>query len=253
MTLAPALTATPAPRAGRPRRVAARVLLGLPALAVGAFGGQLLVTGWTTERGDGAHHVADLAWGAMEAVLLLVPLLVTLWRPARHPAACVQALAVVAALVATMALVAAPDPFTLVLGMLVVGGVLLLPGGLPRPAGVDPAMAALCVLTGAGLAPYVLGVAADQRAGTDVHAELLGYTGAVTWALALVAVLATASLRMPGWQVPAACAAVASAVVGAASLIWPDDAASLGTTGGAALLVIAGSVGVAAGVRSCRA
>jgi hypothetical protein len=253
MTLAPALAATPAPRAGRPRRVVSRVLLGLPALAIGAFGGQLLVTGWTTDRGDGVHHVPDLAWGAMEVVLLLVPLLVTLSRPARHPAARVQALAVVGALVVTMGLVAAPDPFTLVLGTLVIGGVLLSSGGLPRPAGVDPAMAVLCVLAAVALAPYVLGVAADQRAGVDVHAELLGYTGAVAWALALVAVLAIGSLRMPGWEVPAGCAALGAAVMGVASLIWPDDAASLGTAGGAAVLVMAGTVCVAAVARRRRA
>lgn len=229
----------------RARRVTSRVLLGLPALAVGAFGGQLLVTGWTTDRGDGAHHVADLAWGTMEAVLLLVPLLVALHRPSRRPAVLLQALAVVGALVVTMALVAAPDPFTLVLAALVVGGVLLAPAGLPRPAGADPVMTVLCAVTAVALAPHVLAAAADQRAGTDVHAELLGYTGAVAWALALVAVLAVASLRVGGWRVPAVCAAVAAAVLGVASLTWPQDATSFGTAGGAALLVLAAAISLA--------
>lgn len=198
MTTAPAPPTLPAHRTGRSRRVASRVLLGLPALAVGAFGGQLLVTGWTTDRGNGAHHVADLAWGAMEAVLLLVPLLVVLRWPSRHPAARVQALAVVGALVVTMGLVGTPDPFTLVLGTLVVGGVLLSPERLPRPAGVDPVLGGLAVLGAVGLAPYLVGAASDQRAGADVHAELLGYTGAVAWALALVAVLAVGPFAWPG-------------------------------------------------------
>lgn len=242
----------PAIRAGRLRRVASRILLGLPALAVGAFGGQLLVTGWTTDRGDGAHHVADLAWGSMEAVLLLVPLLVAIHRPSRRPAALLQALAVVGALVLTMALVAAPDPFTLVLGTLVVAGVLLAPARLPRPAGADPVLGGLAVVAAVGLAPFVLGTASDQRAGADVHAELLGYTGAVAWALALVAVLAVGSLRMAGWRVPAVCAAGAAALMGVASVIWPDDAASLGTAGGAALLIMAGAVSVATVARGRR-
>jgi hypothetical protein len=237
---------------GRPRRVASRILLGLPALAVGAFGGQLLATGWTTERGDGAHHVADLAWGTMEAVLLLVPLLVALRRPSRRPAALMQALAVVGALLVAMVLVAEPDPFTIVLGTLVLAGVLMAPGRLPRPAGADPVLGGLCVLAAMGLAPYVLRAAADQRAGTDVHAELLGYTGAVAWALALLAVLAVASLRMAGWQVPAACAAVAAAVIGVASLIWPDDAVSLGAAGGAALVGFAVAVSLTTIARSRR-
>lgn len=241
-----ALDPSPTPAtSGRARRVTSRILLGLPALAVGAFGGQLLVTGWTTDRGDGAHHVADLAWGTMEAVLLLVPLLVALHRPSRRPAALLQALAVIGALVVTMALVAAPDPFTLVLGALVVGGVLLAPARLPRPTGADPVMGGMCVLTAVALTPYVLTAAADQRAGTDVHAELLGYTGAVAWALALVAVLAVASLRVRGWRLPAVCAALAAAVLGVASLTWPEDAASLGTAGGAAALALAGAVTLA--------
>lgn len=252
MTTVPARTPVPALHGSRIRRVASRVLLGLPALAVGAFGGQLLVTGWTTDRGDGAHHVADLAWGAVEAVLLLVPLLVILGQPSRRPAARLQALAVVGALVLTMGLVATPDPFTLVLGTLVVVGVLLSPGRLSRPAGADPVLGGLSVLAAVGLAPYVLGAAADQRAGADVHAELLGYTGAVAWALAVVAVLAVGSLRMAGWQVPAVCAAVASASMGVASLTWPDDAASFGTVGGAALLIMAGAVTVTTVARGRR-
>ncbi len=252
MTTVPTPTTAPALSASRPRRVVSRVLLGLPALAVAASGGQLLVTGWTTDRGNGAHHVADLAWGAMEAVLLLVPLLVTLRQPSRRPAALLQAVAVVGALLVTMVLVAIPDPFTIVFGTLVVVGVLLSPARLPRPAGADPVLAGLAVLTAVGLAPYLLGAAADQRAGADVHAELLGYTGAVAWALALVAVLAVGSLRMAGWQVPALCAAVAAAVMGVASLIWPDDAASLGTAGGAALLTLAGAISLATVARRRR-
>jgi len=250
MRTAPTPTTTPALHAGRARRVAARILLGVPALAVGAFGGHLLVTGWTTSRGAGTHHVADLAWGAMEGVLLLVPLLATLHRPSRRPAARLQALAAVGALALTMALVASPDLFTLVLGTLVIGGVLMSPGQPLRPAGADPAMFALALLAAIGLVPYALVTAAHQRAGADVHAELLGYTGAVAWALALVAVLAVGSLRMDGWQVPAVSAAVAAAVLGVAGLIWPQDAASLGTAGGAALLSMAGAVGVAAAARA---
>ena len=239
-------TAAP-PTLTRRRLVAGRICLALPALAVAAFGGQLLVTGWTTDRAGGTHHVHDLSWGALEGVLLLVSLVALLHRPGRRPAASLQAVAVVVALLVTMALVAVPDPFTIVLAVLVGTGVALTAGGsLLRKTRPSRPLLALTGLAAVPLVAWALAAAADQRASTDGHAELLGYTGVTAYALGLLAVLAVGALRPPAWRVPAGSAAVAAAVVGAAGLLWPDDASSPGGIGGAALLVLAAAVTVAA-------
>ncbi len=239
-------SSTPTPvTPGRLRRVSSTVCLGLPALVVAAFGGQLLVTGWTDSRPGGMHHVHDLAWGSLEGILLLVPLLAVLRRAERRPAAFLQALAVVAALVLTMALTVQPDPFTLVLGGLVITGTALSPARtllVRRGTTTSRPLLALSFVAAAPLVPYALTAAAAQRAGGSVQAALFGYTGATAWALAVIAVIAVAALRAPGWQLSAVSAAAAATVVGAASLLWPTNPSSLGTTGGLLALAWAGAV-----------
>jgi hypothetical protein len=224
---------TPTP-VGRPR--AARALLAVPALAVAAFGGQLLVTGWADREPGSGHQVQDLAWGSLEGVLLLVALVVLLRRP-RHLAAALQALAVVAALLLTMLLTVTLDPFTLVLGALVVAGVAL--GGAPvrlRGAAVSRPAAALAGVAAVALLPYAAGAAAAQRGGQGAHVELLGYTGATAWALGVVLVAAVAAFRLPSRRLPALSVATAVGVVGLASVLWPDVPSSLGAIGGGAAL-----------------
>ncbi len=221
MTTTTATTARP--RRTRGRHVLGRICLVLPALAIAAFGGQQLITGWTDNRVGGAHHVHDLAWGALEAILLLVALVALIHRPGRRPAASLQALAVVAALLVTMALVVAPDPFTIVLAVLICAGVALTAGGsLPGETRRSWPLMAITALASVPLLGWALAAAGNQRANGDGHAELLGYTGVTAFALALLAVLAVAALRPPAWRVPAGSAAVGAAVVGTAGLLWPD-------------------------------
>ncbi len=246
-----AVTAAPTPATddhaagGRARRIASKVLLGAPALAVAAFGGQLLVTGWADRTPGGGHQVQDLAWGAMEGVLLLVGLVALLRRPKRRPAAALQVIGVVAAMFAVMLLTAAPDPFTIVLGALAVSGALLAMGRLRlREVAIHRPTAALAVVAAASLVPYGIHAAAAQRTVNDRHAELLGYTGAAVWALALVAVVAVASLQVAGFRLPALSAAIAAAVVGIASVLWPNVPSSLGVLGGALAIVWALAVGL---------
>jgi len=238
-------TAHPGTEAGRPRRIISAVCLGLPALAVLAFGGQLLVLGWLDSRPDGTFHVHDLAWGAAEGILLLVALVASSWKARQRPAALQQALVVVGALLLTMLLTLAPDPTTLVLGALVVIGVMLSPGRslvLRRPTSLNRSMAALSLIAAAALLPYALTAAATQRAGGSLHAELAGYTGATVWALALVGTVFVAALQARAWQVPAMSAAAAAAVMGVAALLWPSIPSSLGRTGGLLAIAWAGAV-----------
>jgi hypothetical protein len=240
----PAPTAeAPAPDApSRGRRVAGRVLLALPTLAIAAFGGQLLVTGWADRSAGGGHQVQDLAWGALEALLLAVPLVLLIATPRRRPAAALQALAACAALLLVMVLTASPDPFTGVLVALVVAGVVV--SGVPlrgRSSWHRPT-ALLAVVAAVPLVPYALDAAAAQRAGLGEHAELLGWTGAAAWALALVAVTASAALDRTGARAVALCAVGAAAVVATASLLHPDVPSSLGTAGGAGALAWAAAL-----------
>ena len=230
---------------GRTRQLLSAVCLGLPALAVLAFGGQLLVTGWLDDRADGRLHVQDLAWGSAEGILLFVALAASLWDGRRRPAALQQALAVVAALLATMLLTLVPDPVTLVLGTLIVLGVLLSPArGLVfrRTAPVSRPLAGLALVAALPLVPYAVFAASAQRRGGSVNAELAGYTGATVWALALVAVVGVAALRSQGWQLPALSAAAAAAVVGTAGILWPAIPSSPGTAGGVVALAWAAVV-----------
>ena len=227
-----------APTVSRARRVTAATCFTVPALAMLAFGGQLLVTGWTTDRAGGTHHVHDLAWGALEGILLLVPLVVALLRRGPRPSAVLQAVAVVAAMLGTMLLVAKPDAFMVVLALLVGGGAAAY-GVLRGSWQPDRIQLALAGLAAAPLVGWALRAASDQRRDADEHAELLGYTGVTAFALSLLAVLLVASLRRPGWRITALTAAAAAAVVGIAGLLWPDDASSPGTAGGLALLVLA--------------
>lgn len=231
----------------RRRRLTGTVCLSMPALAVLAFGGQLLITGWFTERAGGTHHVQDLAWGALEGVLLLGALTAVLLRRPCRPAVLLQSVAVVSAMAVTMVLVASPDPVTLVLAGLIVAGVLLrAEGGLLQGRHPSWASSLLCALAAVPLAVWALSSAAAQRAGDGEHAELLGYTGVTAFALGLLATLAVASLRQPGWRWSAGCAAVAAGVVGTASLLWPHDASSPGMMGGLALLALGATSAITA-------
>ena len=245
MTTTARTSPAPPAEAGPVRRVLSVAFLGLPALAVVAFGGQLLVTGWLDGRQDGSFHAQDLAWGAAEGILLFVGLVASLRHAHHRPAALQQALAVVVALVVTMTLTLEPDPVTVVLALLVVAGALLSPARslvARRAAPVSRPLVALALVAAVPLVPYALGAAAAQRRGASLNAELAGYTGATVWAVALLAVVSVAALRSPGWQLPALSAAAAAAVAGVAGLVWPGIPSSVGMLGGLAALAWAAAV-----------
>lgn len=236
------------PSPSRARRITAGICFGVAATAMLAFGGQLLVTGWTTDRAGGTHHVHDLAWGALEGILLLAGLLGALVHRRSRPSAVLQAVAAVTAMLVTMVLVAAPDPFAVVLALLVGGGALAY-GQLRRPGQPHRAQLLLAGIAAVPLVVWAWRAAGDQRADADRHAELLGYTGVTAFALALLGALVVASLRRPGWRLTALSAAAAAAVVGLAGLLWPDDASSPGAVGGAALLLLAALTAASSGMR----
>lgn len=230
--------------AGPLRRVLSAICLVLPALAVLAFGGQLLISGWFDGRLDGTSHAQDLAWGSAEGILLFVALATALPN-GRRTASLQQAIAVVAALLATMALTLAPEPVTLVVGVFIVTGVVLSPGRsllVRRTAPVNRPMAGLALVASGPLIAFAVSAASAQRQGGSPHSELFGYTGATVWALAVLGVVSVAAMRMRGWRTPAISAAAAVSVMGVAGVLWPTIPSSLGTLGGVAALVWAFAV-----------
>jgi hypothetical protein len=224
------------------------VCLAVPALALLAFGGQLLVLGWLDSRPGDTHHVHDIAWGAAEGILLLVAVVLALVDTVRRrarPAVRQQVLAVLAALMVSMALTLTPDPATVAVTVLVLTGVLLTgPRAVLRAprAALNRPLAVLALLAGLVLVPYAVVAAAHQRAGGSVQAERIGYTGVTVWALAVVLVVAVAARGSRGWRVPALSAAAAVVVVAAAGIVWPAVPSSLGVAGGIGAVTWAAAV-----------
>lgn len=242
------LSTTTAPSAvrSRGRKVAYRVLLGLPALAVTLAGGQLLISGWFSTVDGGSHRYHEISWGVVEAVVIVVGLVASLWRPARLPAAYQQVLVGIGALGVTMALIREVDPATIVVASLIVGGGFLHPArdALRRLGPWDGPSLMVGAVVAAPLVWYALGESALHRSAPagDPHMELAHYAGTTAVALALAGVAVLSASRRPGHLVVTFSAAVGLAVLGVASLVWPDLDSSLGVTGGIAALVAAGAV-----------
>lgn len=232
----------------RTRRITYRVLLVLSSLAAGLFGGSLLVAGWFSTVDGGSHRFHELSWGVLEGVVVLVGLLLSLWRPARLPVAYQQAVLGFGSLLVTMAMIQESDVATLVVGSLIVAAGLLHPARreLLRVGPWHGPSLIVGALTAAPLVWYAIAQAAAHRAGspTDPHVEMAHYAGTTAAALALAALVLLAASRRPGRRVAVGSATVGLAVLGAASIIWPDQVSSFGTVGGAAALVAAAAVAV---------
>ena len=235
-----------------PRRIAYRTLLGLSALAAALFGGRLLIAGWFATLDGGSHRFHDLSWGVLEGAVILVGLVVSLWRPARRPIAFQQVGVGVAALLVTMLLIRETDVATfVVMGLIVVAG-LLHPARrlLARVNPVDAPALLVAALVAAPLVWYAIGEAALHRAGPtdDPHVAMAHYAGTTAAALAVAGLAFLAASRQPGRRLVVVSAATGLAVLGIASLIWPDIASSFGVLGGVAALAGAAAV-LAAGLR----
>ncbi len=245
-------TTTPPVAGTRGRRIAYRVLLGLPALAVTLAGGQLLISGWFSTVDGGSHRYHELSWGVLEAVVIVVGLVASLWRPTRRPAAYQQVLVGLGALGVTMALIREIDVATIVVGALIIGGGFLHPARQAwRELGPwDGPSLMVGAIVAAPLVWYAVGESALHRAAPagDPHMELAHYAGTTAVALALAGVAVLSASRRPGHRLVTTTAAVGLAVLGIASLVWPDLDSSLGITGGIAALVAAAAV-AATGLR----
>lgn len=241
-------TATAAPPVAGPRRrkVAYRVLLGLPALAVTLAGGQLLISGWFSTVDGGTHRYHEISWGVIEAIVIVVGLAVSLWRPTRLPAAYQQVMVGIAALAVTMGLIREIDPATLVVALFILAGGLLHPArdALREFGPWDGPSLMVGAVAAAPLVWYALSESALHRAAPtgDPHLELAHYAGTTAVALGIAGLAVLSASRRPGHRVVTTSAATGLAVLGVASLVWPDLESSFGVAGGIAALVAAVAV-----------
>ena len=234
--------------ASRPRRIVYRTLLALSALAAGLFGGRLLVVGWFSTLDGGSHRFHELTWGVLEGAVILVGLLAALWCPSRRPVAYQQVAVGIAALLVTMVMIRETDPATILIAALIAVAGLLHPARdqLRRVGPWDGPGLLVAAVTAAPLVWYAIGEAALHRAGVagDPHVALAHYAGSTAAALALAGLAVLAASRGPGHRLAAASSAGGLAVLGVASLLWPEMTSSFGTLGGSASLT--GAVAIAA-------
>ncbi|QBI19993.1 hypothetical protein ER308_10765 [Egibacter rhizosphaerae] len=212
------------------------VALGLAHVPPALFQGPMLVTAWTVEGPEAIHQLHGLFNGVW-VVMLYVPLLALLYRPAPRPAVAVFVAAVVAAgvlrVLASPVILADAGPGPLVVaGVLTIALLALVPGlrGAFRPMGrLDP------ILGGIGSAGVLLAVLYAvqqsviwlQLSATDPHTQLAHWTlMALTGLLAAFGV-ALGAARLPGGRLPLWLGAMAAAYLGVASLVMPGQASAL--------------------------
>ena len=222
-----------------------RVLAGLVALVMALTGGHNLVTGWTDPLDGGLHRIQELHWGVAEGLLLAVSLAWQLRRPQRHVDAMRVAVAAVLAQLVVAAATLSPDPFAVVL-LLLVGGALL-----AHPCRQEVLRPVLQVrgratAVGAATAAALLGFAAVQvgdhyAAGPhDLLEAKTGWIGAAIGATALAFVMLLAAFT--GGRFSAALGALGLLLLGTASLLHPHLPSSFAVAGGAAAIAAAAAM-----------
>lgn len=242
MSTVPLATPRRTGAAHRVRLIGFRIITALVALAMALTGGHLLLTGWSDGLDGGVHRVQDLSWGVTEGLLLAVPLGWQLRRPLLHAGAMRVALLAGAAQLICAVAAGQPDPFGVVLCVLLAAAAFLHParGALlrarPRPDRAllvlaAPAAVALLIFAGAQVGHH-------YNAGPrDLLEAKTGWLGAAIASTALaLTLLAAAVLRSPA---AALLTTAGLAVLGTGSLLHPHLASSYGTIGGG--LALAGA------------
>jgi hypothetical protein len=216
-------SAAPATTGSRARRIALYVSAGLVGGALAVLAVVVLVEGLSDART--VHRVHDLAVAIILA-LLAAGFLGTLLTRGRAEAPLQQVLVLFTVLFVVDAVTARLGPALLVSAALVVPVALLHPrrSALLTVRRPSPLLAGGWLLAAAPLLWYALGQIALQRAAhsAEPHAYPEGhYAGMATMALAFVALGLLASLRGPGWRVPAWSAGLGLALFGVASMATP--------------------------------
>jgi hypothetical protein len=216
--------------------LAAGVLLGLPALALG----------WVHRGGGSMHRVHDVAWGTFAIVLVCGSAAAQLWKPERRPAAMQQLIACLAAGGFSMAASGAFTPSHLTQGAYMAVPVAVMIAVHPERNGIvqlgraSPLLIGLATVGAVPLVRFALQQIQIQRVDSvSPHGIAFHWGTMATLALAIVGTMFVTSIRAPGWRVPAWCGGSALAIFGAASAIYPDYASSVGRTWGICAIALA--------------
>lgn len=213
------------------------------AIALGMFGLPSALTAWFVTDSELPLRTHFVVWGALAGVLLPAAALAIAIRPGRSQASAQQMGAVVIATVLGLAMSFEPEnagyAALLVLPALILIAMhpdrsRLLTWGRP-----DTPLLVLAVIGAVPAVSYAI-VNLRASANTSYLDELHGgYAQAGILALLLVLSTAVAALGAPGWGVPAWSAVVATAMLGAAGVLYPSDPSSVGRPGGFGLLAAA--------------
>ena len=188
---------------------------------------------------DPHHRTHDLTF-ALLFLPCVLGLVAQFRRPARNIAGMLMTLIPPAALLVVL-LVTLPAGNTRVLQppWLIVGAGALLATAL-HPAGNDffssfrwsrrnRAMAALVAVAAAGLVPLAVSTIGLQTAVPDDHAAAGHYGFMAAFAVTIVGLGVLACLRPDGWRLPAWTAGLLPALLGVASILYPQATSSLTT------------------------
>lgn len=215
------------------------VVFGL-GIGVGAFGFPSLIGGWFGFGDREVHKVHDLGYGAHAGILLAVPMLLQSVNPERKVAAMQGVAAAALAFVAGYTL-GGPNAFVLVPIMVIALLWWLHPAraDLMRTGRLQPALGVIVLLAAIPLAIYAFDQAEIQRACLegDQHCDEFHYSGMAALGLGIPLVGLVASLRAPGWRIPAWSVGAAAAVLGLSGILFPDGISSIGTAWGTLALV----------------
>jgi hypothetical protein len=218
-----------APRPSRGRRTAFRVITII--MAVGGLGFGLFTWASNLLESQRIHLFHNVVVGSL-LVVLSAPAAIA---AARNPEGSIRALMHLAAVgiagVATMVLALTLDPFTLPFVVLV--GVLWMlrvaTGPAFPPGRISPIMLLLVAAATIPLVAYAVGQAELQRIDdTSEHAEFFHWVETSFYAVAALLLGLLAALRPAAYGLSARTGGVAVAVLGGASLVFPDRASALG-------------------------
>jgi hypothetical protein len=237
----------PTGRAASPgRRKAFRVIATIMAGAGAAFGAFTAVFGIIAES-QRIHALHNSVVATLLLVLSALPALAAARDPEGSTRPLMQLTAVGIAGLVTMAFSLAIDPFTLPF-ILLVGVLWWLRPSRRRPILVErpsPILLVLAVAAAVPLVVYALGQAELQRIDeSSEHAELFHWVETSFYSVAILlvgflAAVAPAAYRLASWS-----AGVALAVLGGASLVFPERASAL--DGPWAWAALAGGIGFVA-------
>jgi hypothetical protein len=109
-----------------------------------------------------------------------------------------------------------------------------------RVGRVNPLLTALAIVAALPLVRFALQQIRIQRVDSaSPHGIAFHWGTMATLALAIVATMLVASIRAPGWRLPAWCAGLSLMVFGLASVIYPDYASSVGRVWGIGAIAFA--------------